>query len=164
MSSRIIREYLAPKFRNNDYYGGLSDAEGALVKLVDGEPLPAPMADDKRETGDGGAGFGALVVGLVIGTLALATRIKPAFLRQAGAALVAGGILYFMAGLGLGVAVAAFIAFIMSGSLGGGGGRFGSGRGSWGSFPGGGGSWGGGGGGWSGGGGSFGGGGASGGW
>src|SRR6478735_373804 len=78
MSSRIIREYLAPKFRQNDYFGGLSDAEGALVKLVDGEPLPAPMADDKRETGDGGAGFGALVVGLVIGTLALATRIKTA--------------------------------------------------------------------------------------
>ena len=164
MSSRIIREYLAPKFRNNDYYGGLSDAEGALVKLVDGEQLPAPMADDARNRGDGGAGFAAFIVGLVIGTLALATRIKPAFLRQAGAGLVAGGILYWMAGLGLGVLVASVIAFIMSGSLGGGG-RFGSGRGSWGSFPGGGGSWGGGGsGGWSGGGGSFGGGGASGGW
>jgi uncharacterized protein len=163
LSSRIIREYLAPKFRNNDYYGGLSDAEGALVKLVDGEALPAPMADEARDQGDGGAGFAALIVGLVIGTLALATRIKPAFLRQAGAALVAGGILYWMVGVGLGVAVAAIIAFIMSGSLGGGG-RFGSGRGSWGSFPGGGGSWGGGGGGWSGGGGSFGGGGASGGW
>jgi uncharacterized protein len=163
MSSRIIREYLAPKFRNDDYYGGLSDAEGALVKLVDGEALPAPMADEARDQGDGGAGFAALIVGLVIGTLALATRIKPAFLRQAGAALVAGGILYWMVGVGLGVAVAAIIAFIMSGSLGGGG-RFGSGRGSWGSFPGGGGSWGGGGGGWSGGGGSFGGGGASGGW
>jgi uncharacterized protein len=163
LSSRIIREYLAPKFRNNDYYGGLSDAEGALVKLVDGEALPAPMADEARDQGDGGAGFAALIVGLVIGTGALATRIKPAFLRQAGAALVAGGILYWMVGVGLGVAVAAIIAFIMSGSLGGGG-RFGSGRGSWGSFPGGGGSWGGGGGGWSGGGGSFGGGGASGGW
>jgi uncharacterized protein len=45
LSSRIIREYLAPRFREGDYFGGLRDAEAALVKLVDGEQLPAPMAD-----------------------------------------------------------------------------------------------------------------------
>ena len=36
-----------PKFRADDYAGGLSDATAALVKLVDGEPLPAPMADNR---------------------------------------------------------------------------------------------------------------------
>ena len=164
ISSRIIREYLAPKFRQGDYYGGLSDASVVLVKLIDGEPLPAPMAGDE---GVGGQAPPSLVVaifiGLFVGLFAGATRLKPAFLRRAGAALFAGGLLYFMFALGLGVVVAAIVAFLVAG---GGAGRFGSGNGSWGSFPGGGGGggWSGGGGGWSGGGGSFGGGGASGGW
>src|ERR1700756_5516953 len=40
---RIIREYIAPKFRSNDYYGGISDAVGALTLLINGESLPPPV-------------------------------------------------------------------------------------------------------------------------
>jgi uncharacterized protein len=163
MASRIIREYLAPKFRNNDYYGGLSDAEGALVKLVDGEPLPAPVADGNQDSGTNPLFFAA-ILGLFVGMFAGGTGLKPVALRRLGAAAIAGGIGWLLFRVGLSVLVAAVIAFVVSS---GGAGRFGSGSGGWGSFPGGGGSWGGGGGGgggWSGGGGSFGGGGASGGW
>jgi hypothetical protein len=42
-ASRIIREYMSPKFRVNDFQGGLNDAIGALTKLIDGEPLPPPL-------------------------------------------------------------------------------------------------------------------------
>jgi uncharacterized protein len=163
MASRIIREYLAPKFRNNDYYGGLSDAEGALVKLVDGEPLPAPVAAGNQDSGTNPLFFAA-ILGLFVGMFAGGTGLKPVALRRLGAAAIAGGIGWLLFSVGLSVLVAAVIAFVVSS---GGAGRFGSGSGGWGSFPGGGGSWGGGGGGgggWSGGGGSFGGGGASGGW
>ena len=38
-ASRVIQEYLVPKFRAGDYGGGISDATAALVKLIDGEPL-----------------------------------------------------------------------------------------------------------------------------
>jgi len=168
LSSRIIREYLAPKFRQDDYFGGLSDAEAALVKLVDGEALPAPMADEQPQDATSAWLVPAVFVGFVVGLFAMRTGMKPAFLRRTGAAVVAGGILWAMFALGLGVVVAAVVAFLTA--SGGGGGSFGSGRGGWGYFPGGGGGWGGGGfgggggGGWSGGGGSFGGGGASGGW
>ena len=31
-ASRIIREYLAPKLRGNDYYGGITDAVGAITQ------------------------------------------------------------------------------------------------------------------------------------
>ena len=166
MSSRIIREYLAPRFRENDYFGGLRDAEAALVKLVDGESLPAPMVED-RSQGDSPNVFMAVLIGLFVGIFASVTRMKPLGFRRFGAGLVAGGVAWLLFSLGFSVLVAAVVAFLFSGS---GGGRFGSGRGSWGSFPsgggwgGGGGGWSGGGGGWSGGGGSFGGGGASGGW
>ena len=50
IANRIIQEYMVPKFRANDYAGGLSDATAALTKLIDGEPLPAPMADNKPAT------------------------------------------------------------------------------------------------------------------
>ncbi|WP_330888177.1 YgcG family protein [Rudaea sp.] len=42
-AARIIREYITPKFRDNDYYLGLHDAIAALTSLVDGESLPAPL-------------------------------------------------------------------------------------------------------------------------
>ena len=167
LASRIIREYLAPRFRENDYFGGLRDAEAALVKLVDGEALPAPLVDETPQ-GEPPNVFMAVLLGLFVGIFASVTRMKPLGFRRLGAGLVAGGVAWLLFSLGFSVLVAAVVAFLFSGS---GGGRFGSGRGSWGSFPsgggwgGGGGGWsGGGGGGWSGGGGSFGGGGASGGW
>lgn len=165
IASRVIREYLAPKFRANDYAGGLEDAVTVLVKLVDGEPLPPPMAAQGGE-GGGMPPLGvAAMVGLLVGLFAGASRVRPVFLRRIGAGGVAAAIATLLLSLGMAGIVAALIAFLLSG---GGGGRFGSGRGGWGTFPAGG-AWGsgggfGGGGGWSGGGGGFGGGGASGSW
>jgi uncharacterized protein len=165
LSSRIIREYLAPHFRQGDYFGGLKEAEAALVKLVDGEPLP-PTVEPAQDAGGPPPLLFAVFLGLFVGMFAGGTRLKPVTLRRLGAALAAGGIGWLVFSVGLSVAIAAVVAFLVSGTS---AGRFGSGRGGWGSFPGGGGGWGGGslgggGGGWSGGGGSFGGGGASGGW
>lgn len=166
ISSRVIREYLAPRFREGDYFGGLSDATAALVKLVDGEALPAPMATEPRSAAQGSALTFAVMVGLFIGSFAGATRLKPLVLRRVGAGAVAAGLAWLLFSAGLGALVAFVVAFLVSAA---GGGRFGSGSGSHGIFPsggwgGGGGFGGGGGGGFSGGGGSFGGGGASGGW
>lgn len=166
IASRVIREYLAPKFRQEDYAGGLRDATGVLVKLVDGEPLPAPLADEPKARDSGGSIPFAVFVGLFVGMFAGATRLKPLVLRRVGAGAAAAGLAWLLFSVGLSAIIAAVVAFLVSAA---GGGRFGSGRGNFGIFPGGG--WGGGGfggggggGGWSGGGGSFGGGGASGGW
>ena len=170
ISSRVIREYLAPRFRENDYFGGLRDASGVLVKLVDGEPLPAPLADEPsgRRQGGGSSLPFAVFVGLFIGMFAGGTRLKPMLVRRIGAGGIAAGLAWLLFSAGIASIAAFVVAFLVSA---GGGGRFGSGGGSHGIFPsggwgGGGGGFGGGGGGggWSGGGGSFGGGGASGGW
>jgi len=165
LSSRIIREYLAPHFRQGDYFGGLKEAEDALVKLVDGEALPPPLEAEQEQGGDLPGLPVAVFLGIVIGLVAGRTGLKPQLLRRIGAAGIAGSVAWLMFSVGLMAAVAAILAFVVANT---GTGRFGSGRGGWGSFPSGGG-WGGGGlggggGGWSGGGGSFGGGGASGGW
>ncbi|MBF3172302.1 YgcG family protein, partial [Pseudomonas aeruginosa] len=41
-AGRIIREYMTPAFRQQDYAGGLEAAAQRLVRLIDGEALPPP--------------------------------------------------------------------------------------------------------------------------
>jgi len=166
--SRIIREYITPKFRTGDFFGGIHDATDALTKLIQGEPLPPPLTDEnKSSSGDGDpfnaaifAVFAILFARSLFGGLSAPPRAGLTGLVGGGAAwLLSGGILPLAVGLG--------VVGLVLGLLGGGGGGFAN-RGGWGGFPGGGfgggGFGGGGGGGCSGGGGSFGGGGASGSW
>lgn len=164
-NARIIREYIAPKFRAGDYFGGISDAVGALTQLINGESLPPPVEGAPRE--QRGPGLqGALVIAIFAAVFlrGLLGRASTWVRAPLGAVLV-GGLLWLLVSMGAGLlgAVIGGVLMLMPGgagrSIGGGG---------WGGFGGGGG-WGsgggfGGGGGFSGGGGSFGGGGASGGW
>ena len=71
-SARVIQEYMVPKFRAGDYAGGISDATGVLVKLIDGEPLPAPLADHRSERrGRGGSnGVFAVFVAFIVAQVA----------------------------------------------------------------------------------------------
>jgi uncharacterized protein len=154
-TARIIREYVAPKFRTNDYAGGITDAVGALTQLINGEPLPPPVqGNDARPEH---SGFG-LQHGLMMGLfLALFLRSvlgrAGTWVRAPIGALLTGGLLWLLVSTGAGIigAVMGGVLMLLPGS----GGGF-IGGGGWGGF--------GGGGGFSGGGGSFGGGGASGSW
>ena len=152
-AARIIREYITPKFRAGDFYGGIHDATGMLTKLIDGEQLPPPMTNEP----DAGSPslpnmifiglFGAFWLRGFLGFLPRAVR----GLSIGGIAGVAAWLITQALGLSLGLA---FIGFIIGMLSGGGGGRYagGGGFGGWG---------GGGGGGWSSGGGFGGGGGMS---
>jgi uncharacterized protein len=42
VSNRIINEVIAPKLRSGDFAGGISNGIDRMVRVVDGEPLPAP--------------------------------------------------------------------------------------------------------------------------
>jgi uncharacterized protein len=176
-ASRIIREYMAPKFRTNDFYGGLDDAIGALTKLIDGEPLPPPLQGPQRERGGIAHGhdwFTGLVVAWIV--LAWARAIFAWMPRLPRAGLVGaatGGLSWLFSGLWpLGLALG--VIGLLIGFAGRSGGTFArrGGTGGWGGWGGFGGGLGGGGfgsggfggGGFSGGGGSTGGGGASGSW
>ena len=170
IANRIIQEYLVPKFRANDYAGGLTDATAALTKLIDGEPLPEPMADNRPESNDGGGWLFALFAAFMAGQVARAIFGRaPSLLRGLVGGGVAGGVAWLISSLvlvgGLGAAIGFFLGlarpsaggFARGGGFGGfGGGGFGGGGFGGGGF--------GGGGGRSGGGGMSGGGGASGSW
>jgi len=166
LAGRIISEFLTPKFREGDFFGGIDAAVDRLIGLIDGEQLPAPLADTSGGLGD----FWpvSLFIGMVLGSVFVSVRGKPGFGLALLAALVAGGMCWFLFKMFQAVLVSAGAAFFMAVSTSGGGG-FSSGRGGSGGWSGGssGGNWGGGGssgGSWSGGGGRSGGGGASGRW
>jgi len=167
IANRVIQEYLAPRFRSNDYAGGLTDASAALVKLIDGEALPAPVSTHRATRNPDGDGWTfALVIGFFVGSVLRALlgwlpRPVRALLGGGGAAAVAFLFTSLWLASGLAGLIGLFVG-LSSGKVG----RFarnsGWGGGGWGG--GGGGFGGGGGGGWGGGGGRSGGGGASGGW
>jgi len=170
IANRVIQEYLVPKFRAGDYGGGIVDATAQLVKLIEGEPLPAPVSDNHVGERRGGpdwmfALFAAFIVATIVrGMFGRA----PKGLRSLFTGGAAGGVAWLLSSLVPLAGVAGLIGLIY-GLTSASSGRFAR-HGGWGGFGGGGGGWGGGGGGgfggggWSGGGGMSGGGGASGSW
>ena len=171
-AARVIQEYMVPRFRDGDFGGGLEDATAVLVKLVEGEPLPAPMAGDQvrllRRGGDWMlALFAAFIVAQVTRGIFAKTSRRVRGVVGAGAA---GGVAWLighalvLAGIGAFIGLVFGLAQLPSGRVVRRGGWGGFGGGSWGGGGFGGGGFRGGGGGWSGGGGMSGGGGASGSW
>lgn len=175
-AGRIIREYMAPKFRTGDYAGGLNEAVSVLEGAIRGEQLPAPITDQGRERGGENWLF-ALFAAFIVAQVARGVFGRlPAGVRGLLGGGASGGVAWLLSSAllvgGIGGIIGLLVGLI---SGGGGGGRYARDRG-WGGFGGGpwigsggsSGGWGGGsiggGGGFSGGGGSFGGGGASGSW
>ena len=93
IASRIIREYMAPKLRTNDYYGGITEALNAITQIVQGEALPPPVnPDDSHERrGNGGGHF---LIPLLFGVLFLRGVLgrAPLGVRMPVGGLIAGGL------------------------------------------------------------------------
>jgi uncharacterized protein len=59
-SKRVLQDVIAPHFRNNDYYGGLSAGVSAIATLLDKEHFPAPQAQPRQaapQQDEGGSGW-----------------------------------------------------------------------------------------------------------
>ncbi len=182
-AGRVIQEYLVPRFREGDYAGGIVDATGVLVGLIDGEPLPEPVSTHRAAPEGGGDFLFALVAAFIAASFVrgLFGKRTPAALRGLFSGAAAGGVAWLVSSLpvaALAGGVLGLLVGLMAVSTGryarhGGWGGWGGGSsgGGWGGGGSSGGGWGGGGfgggssgGGWSGGGGRSGGGGASGSW
>lgn len=165
IASRIVNQVILPRFRENDYYGGIDAAVDRIVATIQGEALPAPPAQS-RGSERGSNGIGSAFPLLLMLVFVFSSVLRSMFGRVGGATATAGiagfvaWLLTSVMAVSLGAGLLAFLFTLLGG---GGGGGWSSGRrgGFGGGFGGGGFS---GGGGWSGGGGSFGGGGASGRW
>ena len=164
LAKRIVSDVIAPRFKSGDFYAGVAAGTDAIMKLIAGEPLPAPRSRSIDLQGIDFQTIFWLFVALVLGD-AIFKRVLG---RMAGAAIsggIVGAIVWFLVGIVAFAVIGGLIGFFITLING-----MASRRGGWtsgggwggGGFSGGGGSFGGGG--FSGGGGSFGGGGASGSW
>jgi uncharacterized protein len=168
-SKRIIDEDITPKFKSGDFAGGISAGIGRMIRLIDGETLPAPEPPHWQDSSlfSHLDPFNPFVL---VGLLFLGGALRAVFGRLLGSAATGGvvaTVAWFVAGsLGASLLLGgiAFVVAMFADTFTSGGppGRYGGGL-SGGSSGGG---WSGGGssGGFSGGGGGFGGGGASGKW
>lgn len=172
-AKQIIDEAITPRFRQNDFAGGLTAAVDQLIARVSGEALPAPRQPASRQGGgSGGFDWFDLAIFLFFAVPIAGAVLRGIFGRKLGSLVTGGGVgaIALLITSSLVVAgVAGIVALLFSMMSGGSalGGRRGHGPVIFpGGFGGGGGGWGGGGGGGfgSGGGGDFGGGGASGDW
>jgi uncharacterized protein len=172
-AKQIIDEAITPRFRQNDFAGGLNAAADQLIARVSGEALPAPKQPAPQGGGSGGFDWFDLAIFLFFAVPIAGAVLRGIFGRKLGSLVTGGGVgaIAMLITSSLAVAGVAGIVALLFSLLSGGsalGGRRGHGPVI---FPGGfggggGGGWGGGGGGGfgSGGGGDFGGGGASGDW
>lgn len=153
VAKRVVAETIAPHFQADDFAGGIDAGVTQLMKLIEGEALPAPAAQAPGAPDEGV--FGLLVVGGVIAGFVL-SRLMNRSAAAGVAALGSGAIGALLVGLSPLLLFAALFVFaaVAGGFRGGGGGGWSSGGGGFGR----------GGGGFRGGGGGFGGGGASGSW
>lgn len=153
VAKRVVAEVIAPRFQAGDFAGGIDAGVTQLMKLIEGEALPAPAAHAHASSNEDV--FGLLVVGGVIAGLVLSQLMNRS--AAAGvAALGSGAVGALLVGLSpLLLFAALFVFAAVAGGFrgGGGGGGWSSGGGGFGR-----------GGGFRGGGGGFGGGGASGSW
>jgi uncharacterized protein len=158
VSKRIISETLLPRFKQGDFYGGIEAGTGQIMKVVDGEPLPATQSSPNGNE----QSLRQFVPFLFIVALGVSSVLRSVFGKVGGSlvtGLVVTGLAWFVIGTLLYAVLAGlasmFITLMGASSLLRGFGGLGGGRGGMGGL---------GGGGFRGGGGGFGGGGASGRW
>jgi uncharacterized protein len=158
IANRIINEIITPKFKQGDFAGGIDAGVDRIIKVIDGEPLPAPQSQSQGR-GDQWDSLGQAFPVLLILTLVIGGMLRHAFGRLPGSLVTGGGVAmvaWWFVGLWAVAGIVGIIAFVftlvsdaipLSGGGGYGGGRGGSGwsGGSGGGFSGGGGSFGGGG-------------------
>lgn len=158
-AKRIIAEVITPYFKNGDFFGGIQAGTQAMMKVIQGEPLPAP-SPARRASEDAQGSLFSLVpivffLAFIIGNIL--RGIVGRFPAALGSAGISTAIVWLVMGTLFGALAFGFIIFIIllfSGlnagrggyySGGGFGGGFGRGGGFGGGFGGGGGGFGGGG-------------------
>lgn len=140
-SKRIISEAILPQFAKQDFDVGITAGVAQMIRVIDGEPLPAPS----NTPSGGGIGEGQQYVPMLF-ILALAVGgVLRAALGKLPGSLATGGVVAVIAWFVVGVLPAALIAGVvallvtlfgggmvgrgMGGRYGGGGGRGGGGFG-----------------------------------
>jgi uncharacterized protein len=80
VAKRVVSDVIAPHFRSGDFYGGVAAGTGALMKLIEGEPLPVPPA----ASGALDRGFDFLTIAALIAAVLIFGFVGVLFALAAG--------------------------------------------------------------------------------
>lgn len=89
MSKRIISEIVAPKFRANDFAGGIDDGVAKIIDVLQGEALPPPP-EKKRASVPQGANIESFLILGFIAALFVGPLLRSLLGRFVGAGATAG--------------------------------------------------------------------------
>jgi uncharacterized protein len=112
IAKRIISEVIAPRFKDGDYFGGIDAGTDRIMRIIDGEPLPAatPPAEP-------GLDVGRLLPLVLLVAFALGGVLRALLGRVPGAAVTSacvGGLAWFLSGLWPVAAIGALVAFVFT--------------------------------------------------
>lgn len=118
-SERIVSEVIVPRFQQGDFYGGISAGVDRMIRVIEGEPLPArttpstPQGVDIRQLAPV-----ILLLALIVGGFLRAT------LGRVPGAIITGGVLGLLAwavvgalSIALAAAVIAFFFTLLGGGM-----------------------------------------------
>lgn len=94
-SKRIIEEVITPKFRQQDFAGGISAGVQRMTSVIDGEPLPAPSVGPSTDPLNDIAWI--IVAGALLGFVLRAVLGR--FPGSVMTAAIVGAVTWFMIGL-----------------------------------------------------------------
>jgi len=111
-SKRIIDEIITPRFRSGDFAGGISAGVDRIIRVVDGESLPAP-APRQQQSSDFLSHVDLLNPFTLFAVFIVSTILRTTLGRLIGA-VATGGIVGALAWLIAGSLAASFIAAIIA--------------------------------------------------
>lgn len=108
-SKRIISEIITPRFKEGDFYGGITAGVDQIIRVIDGEPLPEPSRI-------AGSGMGELqqYVPILFMLALVGGGVLRSLLGRFPGALVTGGAVGFAAWLFAGALSIALIAGVLA--------------------------------------------------
>jgi uncharacterized protein len=115
-SKRIIDEVITPKFRSGDFAGGISAGVDRIIRVIDGEKLPAP--EPRQQPSSDWLSHIDLLNPFTLFAVFIVGSILRATLGRLIGAVATGGVVgllaWLIAGSLVGSIIAAFIAFVVT--------------------------------------------------
>ena len=115
-SKRIIDEIITPRFKTGDFAGGIAAGVDRIIRLIDGEPLPAPAQADQRPS-DYFLGINPLNPFVIFGVFVAGAILRSTLGRLFGAMATAGlaaFIVWITVGVVLLAGLAGMIVFVIA--------------------------------------------------
>ena len=109
-AKRIVAEVITPRFRENDFYGGINAGVDRMIRVIDGEPLPEPA---RGAPGAPSAGLGQILPMLLVAALVVGGMLRAILGRGLGS-FAAGGVVGFLAWLLAGTLVVGILAGVLA--------------------------------------------------